>query len=182
METSMAFERLLIRVHGQQNGYQTAGQFGNPRARNDWLRKTYKLMLKDVDAIDAASRQKQMLMRDLQAAIDGLSSSNNPTWEMTFSLISACARFLGYDYGGARVSTPSYWQTAGQKFTQSVVEKTEQELDKVKDDALTIRAKLCADLHSKGTDTFTIALALNTSEYQVKKLIREGRRNSSLKA
>jgi hypothetical protein len=34
---------------------------------------------------------------------------------------------------------------------------------------------MCVDLRSKGVDTFTIALALNISEGQVKKMIREGK-------
>ena len=98
---------------------------------------------------------------------------------MTFSLISACARFLGYDYNGARVNTPSYWQSSDQRFNQSIFEKTGHEHEKVKEDAIMIRARICADLHANGTDTYCIALALNTSENQVKKLIREGKRNLS---
>ena len=77
MDTSLVFERLMSKVHGNK-AYQIAGHFANPTTRNDWLRKTFKLMLKEVDNIDTTSRQKQMLMRDLQAAIDSLSPSNNP--------------------------------------------------------------------------------------------------------
>ena len=95
---------------------------------------------------------------------------------MIFSLISACARFLGHDYSGARVNTPSYWQSSDQSFTQHIFESAEHKFENIKEDAVTIRAKICVDLRANGTDTFTIALALNTSEHQVKKLIREGRR------
>lgn len=168
----MAFERLMTQILGQK-AYQSAGQFANPTTRNDWFRKTFKLMLKEVDEIDTTSRQKQMLMRDLQAAIDSLSDSRDPSWEMMFSLVSACARFLGHDYSGARVNTPSYWQSPDQRFTQAIFEKAEHELEHTKEDAVTIRAKICRELRANGTDTFTIALVLNTSEYQVKKLIRE---------
>ena len=169
---SMAFERLMTQILGQK-AYQSAGQFANPTTRNDWLRKTFKLMLKEVDEIDTTARQKKMLMRDLQAAINGLSKSRDPSWEMIFPLISACARFLGHDYSGARVNTPSYWQSSNQRFTQFIFESAEHSFENVKEDAVTIRTKICCDLRANGTDTFTIALALNTSEYQVKKLIRE---------
>jgi len=179
MDTSLAFERLMSKIHGRK-AYQIAGQFANPMMRNDWFRKTFKLMLKDIENIDTTSRQKQMLMRDLHAVIDGLPRSNDPSWETIFPLISACARFLGYDYSGARVNTPSYWQCSDQRITQSIFEKTEHKYEKVKDDAITIRARICADLHAEGTDTFAIALALNTSENQVKKLIRERKRKSIL--
>ncbi len=171
----MAFELLMARILGQK-AYQSAGQFANPTTRNDWLRKTFNLMLKEIDEIDTTSRHKQMLMRDLQAAIDGLSISHDPSWEMIFSLISACARFLGHDYSGARVNTPSYWQSSDQRFTQLIFESAEHKFENIKEDAVTIRAKICVDLRANGTDTFTIALALNTSEHQVKKLIREGSR------
>jgi hypothetical protein len=174
MNTSLAFERLMSKIHGRK-ACQIAGQFANPTTRNEWLRTTFRLMLKEVDNIDTTSRQKQMLMRDFQAAIDGLPKSYDPSWEMIFPLISACARFLGYDYSGARVNTPSYWQSSGQKFSQSIFEKGEDEFRETKEDAVTIRAKMCVDLRSKGVDTFTIALALNISEGQVKKMIREGK-------
>jgi hypothetical protein len=169
----MAFERLMIGILGQKEAYQSAGQFTNPTTRDDWFRRMFKLMLKEVDKIDTTSRQKQMLMRDLQAAIDGLSGSRDPSWEVMFSLISACARFLGYDYSGARVNTPCYWQSPDQRFTQVIFENVERKFEHTKEDAVTIRAKICRELRANGTDTFTIALVLNTSEYQVKKLIRE---------
>lgn len=172
MGISMAFERLMTRILGQE-AYQSAGQFANPATRNDWFRKTFKLMLKEVDEIDTTSRQKQMLMRDLQAANDSLSDSRDPSWDMMFSLVSACAGFLGHDYSGARVNTPSYWQSPKQRFTQAIFEQAEHELDHTKQDAVTIRARICHELRANGTDTYTIALVLNTSEYQVKKLIRE---------
>jgi hypothetical protein len=172
MDISMAFELLMIQIYGQKEAYQSAGQFANPTTRDDWFRKTLKLMLKEVDQIDTTSRQKKMLMRDLQAAIDGLSGSRDPSWKVMFSLVSACARFLGHDYSGARVNTPFYWQSPDQRFTQAIFENAERKFEHTKDDAVTIRAKICRDLRAKGTDTFTIALALNTSEYQVKKLIR----------
>ncbi len=162
----------MTQILGQQ-AYQSAGQFANPATRNDWFRKTFKLMLKEIDEIDTTSRQKQMLMRDLQAAIDSLSDSRDPSWDMMFSLVSACARFLGHDYSGSRVNTPSYWQSPDQRFTQAIFEQAEHELDHTKQDAVTIRARICRELRANGTDTFTIALVLNTSEYQVKKLIRE---------
>jgi DNA-binding CsgD family transcriptional regulator len=177
MDTSLAFERLMSKIHGRK-ACQIAGQFANPTTRTEWLRTTFRLMQKEVDNIDTTSRQKQMLMRDFQAAIDGLPKSYDPSWEMIFPLISACARFLGYDYSGARVNMPSYWQSSGQKFTQSIFEKGEKgedEFRETKEDAVTIRARMCVDLRSKGVDTFTIALALNISEGQVKKMIREGK-------
>jgi hypothetical protein len=118
MDMSMAFERLMTQILGQK-AYQSAGQFANPTTRDDWFRKTFKLMLKEVDKIDITSRQKQMLMRDLQAAIDGLSGLRDPSWEVMFSLVSACARFLGHDYSGARVNTPCYWQSPDQRFTKN---------------------------------------------------------------
>ena len=173
MDISMAFERLMTQVLGQKEAYQSAGQFANPTTRDDWFRKTFKLMLKEVDKIDTTSRQKQMLMRDLQAAIDGLSGSRDPNWEVMFSLVSACAGFLGHDYSGARVNTPCYWQSPDQRFTQAIFENAERKFEGTKEDAVTIRAKICRELRANGTDTFTIALVLNTSEYQVKKLIRE---------
>ena len=80
MDISMAFERLMTQILGQKEAYQSAGQFANPTTRDDWFRKTFKLMLKEVDKIDTTSRQKQMLMRDLQAAIDGLSGSRAKQW------------------------------------------------------------------------------------------------------
>jgi hypothetical protein len=172
MDMSMAFERLMTQILGQK-AYQSAGQFANPTTRDDWFRKTFKLMLKEVDKIDTTSRQKQMLMRDLHAAIDGLSGSRDPSWEVMFSLVSACARFLGHNYSGARVNTPCYWQSPDQRFTQAIFENAERKFEHTKEDAVTIRAKICRELRANGTDTFTIALVLNTSEYQVKKLIRE---------
>lgn len=178
MDTSLAFERLMSKVHGHK-AYKIAGEFANPTTRNDWLRKTFKLMLKDIEKIDTTSRHKQMLMRDLQAAIDGLPKSYDPSWEMVFPLISVCARFLGYDYSGARVNMPSYWHSSDQKFTQTIFEKGEDQFEETKEDAVTIRARMCIDLRAKGIDTFTIALALNTSEYQVKRMIREARAKGS---
>jgi hypothetical protein len=57
----------MSKIHGRK-ACQIAGQFANPTTRNEWLRTTFRLMLKEVDNIDTSSRQKQMLMRDFLVA------------------------------------------------------------------------------------------------------------------
>ena len=112
-------------------------------------------------------------MVDTQDAINAIPKQTEPTWEFALSLLSLCSRFLGYDYLGYRTNTPMYFQSDNQRFTQNLIECDEDAFRNMERDAITVRAQVCIDLKSQGVDTFTIALALNTSEYQIKKIIRE---------
>ena len=172
MPQSMQFEITMRQIFGDK-AYLIAGQFGNSEARNSWLRKALKRTLERINEIDTTSRHKRMLMIDTQDAIKAISKQVEPTWELVFSLMSLCFRFLGYDYLGYRTNTPIYSQSSDQRFTQALLEGGEDVFRGADQDAITIRARVCLDLKKQGIDTFTIALALNASEYHIKKIIRE---------
>lgn len=151
-----------------------AGQANIPEYRNKWLRKAVDKMLKMVDSIDTTSRHKERLVSDLNSIRSSFSRAADPTWPLVFRFFSLCGRLLGFDFLGSRINTPVYHQEYNQYYTELIKSGGDVMQDYYdKKNFISIRRRLVHELKKEGLNDFQIAMVLNTSEYQVKKLRNE---------
>lgn len=174
MDVAMDFEHTMRLLFGEK-AYHIADLHGSSTGRREWLSKTVRHLVRDVDALDTTNRHKEMLMSELEAISDILAHSDDASWNLIYRLFRLALRLLGYDYSrGARCHTPTYWQSAGQHLNSVVFEGGDIMQDYYdKKSAITVRRSVVLGLKAKGLDDYKIALVLNTTEYQVKKLRRE---------
>jgi hypothetical protein len=173
-ETTKDFEIAMLQFFGPK-AHQISDLATSPSSRNHWFRKALRAMQKDIATIDTTVRHKEMLMADVRKIEMELKGLKNPTWSVIFSFLSLCSRFLGYDYcEGIRLHTLCYHQTRDQNFRRRLLEcDNSVDVHNSELNAISVRKRLAQDLKEDGINTFTIALILNISEYQVKKLLRD---------
>ncbi len=165
------FEMCMSQFFGKKAN-NIGSKANNKTARKQWLLKATKAMLKRADKIETTTRHKQMLMYEIEYLSKKIKKVNEASWEVIFCLFSLCSYLFGYDYcRGGIYNTPTYHQSKGQYYTVKIFEGGDVMQDYYdKKDAISVRKKLINDLKEAGYDDFKIALILNTTEYQVKKL------------
>ncbi|MHB8765330.1 MAG: hypothetical protein ACYDA8_13505 [Deferrisomatales bacterium] len=173
MDRPMLFE-LTARLFYGDKAYQIAGQEANPAHRRQWLAKIAKTIIKRLDAVETSPRHKQLLMGEAERFHDEARSAKGDPWDLVYSLVRICGRLLGYDFvRGARVHTLAYWQNKDQYYTTSILsgaDALQDYYDRL--NTISVRQRVIAFLKAEGLDDFKIALAMNTTEYEIKKLRR----------
>ena len=170
----MEFENTLRLVFGDL-AYQSAGEEGNPVARRKRLRDLCRCLARHISALDTTEHHREMLLGEIDRFQAALKATREPSWRMIYTLLRFAARLLGYDYqSGVRPYTPIYERTENQRFTAALLDRKEGRtfFYSMKNNAIAIRREIAQSLKKKGLDDFVIALVLNTSEYQVKKMRR----------
>ncbi len=167
----MKFE-MTMRLFFGNKAYHIAGQERTAKYRAEWLAKIGKVLLKHIDEIDTTPRHKQMLMAEAESFQKEARLAKADPWNLVYVLVRLCGRFLGYDsMRGAKVHTPTYHQDCEQYYTVAMRQGGDTMQDYYdKKDAISTRRSVVELLKTQGLDDFKIALVLNTSEYEVKKL------------
>lgn len=174
MDLGMDFEVTMRLVFGDK-AYHIAGQNFDTKARSQWLRRWVKALLRDAMRIDTTARHKQRIGHALERVAKSIDRSSEPTWGLVFALLRLVSILFGRDFvKGARCHTPVYFQTSDQRVTVDILTGGDamQDYYDLKD-AISVRAEVVKSLKEQGYDDFKIGLVLNTSEYEVKKLLRE---------
>jgi hypothetical protein len=172
MDTEMIFEHVMGLYFGEK-AYQIAGQANTPKYRREWLMKVIRVIMKTIDAIDTTPRHKRVMMSDVEAIKDAIGKCDEPSWALVYRLIALVGRLLGFFARGCQCHSPTYFQTPDQYFTTDLL--TGGDGSKVyedKKDAVSVRKDLIKFLKEKGLSDFKVALVLNTTEYEVKKLLK----------
>ena len=169
----MEFETTMRLVFGDK-AYHIADFHGSAGGRREWLTKVLREFTNDIDKLDTTVRHKQMLMGEIEA-ISALLKEDDPSWSLVYRFLRLISRLLGYDYvQGAKCHSLAYWQTTGQNLNTVVFEGGDVMQDYYdKKNAIALRRSVVNSLKAQGLNDYKIALVLNTSEYQVKKLRRE---------
>jgi hypothetical protein len=170
LDYSMHFEHTMMQFFGDK-AYQIAGQASNLRSVREWLEKAVRKMMKDVIKIETTVRHRKMLSWELESLQKNLRQLDNPL-PLICTLFSLSSRLLGYDYcKGGSYHTPVYHQTPGQYYTVKIWEGGDVMQNYYdKKDIVSVKQEIIKDLKNKGYDDFKMALALNVSEYEIKKL------------
>lgn len=165
------FERTMSLFFGDK-AYNIASEESSIRYRKEWLGRAAKRIIKRVNELDTTTRHKQLLMVESEKFLAATKSRKPDPWNLVYRLLRLCGRLLGFDfYRGSIVHTPVYHQTAGQHFTSIILAGGDAMQDYYdRKDAISIRKKVIENLKKEGFDHFKIALILNTTEYEVKKL------------
>lgn len=149
--------------------------------RREWLQKLIKKIEKLVATdLDVSESQRAILMRDLDRLKDILKNKRKSESMFLDGILLFCGHLLGFvsSARGAICYSLVSWQNKGQHFTEQallcgdVLQATRKESNEVKD-AISVRGQIIKELREKGFDDYKIALVLNISEYQVKKIARE---------
>lgn len=175
---SLDFEYTLALLFGDE-AYQTASFAKNDKFRTKWLRRAVKRMLKDVNSLDTTQRHKEMLVLNLQRIDRHLIKGNN-IWEIVYSLFNLSIRFLGYDYHKAqRLITPTYFQTKQQDFwANRYVGEDWQKYEEKRANFIAKRMSIILLLKKEGYSDFEVSQIFNTTEYDIKKSLRELRKSN----
>lgn len=180
MGRAMDFEITMRLLFGDR-AYHIADLELNQKHRRDWLQKSIKKLRKQVDKVDTTIRHKELLSAELEKIAELLKGCIEPSWDLTYGLFRLVFRLLGYDYvKGSRCYTPTYWRSIEQHYTSVILDggdAMQHYYDQ--QNALTIRRTIVEQLVAKELDTYTIALVLNTTEYEVKRL-RSGKLQANL--
>ncbi|MBA3753225.1 MAG: hypothetical protein H0X01_03625 [Nitrospira sp.] len=174
---AMNFETTLMMFFGVKE-YQTAGQHNAPKHRRAGLRKILRVVMKSVDKIETTTRHRQALMANAESVYEALRATEHPSWGFAYYLIALIGRLLGYySNKGTRPFTPSFWQTEMQAFTSALADgpETEREFRNEKTDAAAVRQGVVQLLKERGLSDFKVALIMNTTEYEVKRLLMQSK-------
>ena len=171
MSRHMEFEMTFRLLFGGRVKY-TEGQQQNPKLRTAWLRKSLDRIETKLIELDTTERHKQMLLGELEAARDSVSPKSDSEWPLVYSLLRLVSRLLGYDFvRGANCHTLTYWQSVPQNLNSVVFQGGDIMQDYYdKKNAIAVRKEVVMHLKASGLSDYRIALVLNTSEYEVKKL------------
>lgn len=184
MDEPMIFEKMTKLFLGN-SAYQIAGTVHCYRERKKWLLRIVKKMKKMVLETETSEAHKQRLMRALEELDNIIRVRKESDVQMHFlidRLLLLIGHFLGLIpslRGGARIYSLVYWQDKDQRSTEKIVlQKDDLQPMHEQQDAISVRSQIIKELKDKGFDYFKIALVLNISEYQVKKINKELQRRS----
>ena len=171
MTRHMQFEFTFRLLFGDQAKY-IEGQELNPKSRAKWLKKSIDRIEREILALDTTERHKQMLLGEIEAARGSVINKVESGWPMVYSLLRLTSRLLGYDFlRGAKCHTATYWQSVSQNLNSVVFQGGDIMQDYYdKNNAIAVRKQVVAYLKNQGLSDYRIALVINTTEYEVKKL------------
>lgn len=171
MDRPMWFE-LTVRLFLGDKAYQIAGQEGNEKYRKEWLQKVAKVIMKWIDELDTTTGHQKVLAAEAENFFNAVKSRTLAPWSLIYILLRLCGRLLGFDFiRGSILHTPTYHQTNDQYYTTHILEGGDPMQDYYdRKDTISVRRRLVEQLKDEGFTDFKIALVLNTTEYQVKKL------------
>ena len=167
----MLFET-TIRTFLGNKAYHIAGQVHIEKHRKEWYRKALKKIIAKVQDIDTSIKHKEQLAHWSERALDVLGEKKFREIEFTLYLLRLTGALLGFaGVRGANVATLMYYQTSQQYYTEVISDGGDVMQDYYdQKNSVSIRKKLVAQLKEEGFSDFKIALILNTTEFQVKKL------------
>lgn len=170
MTRHMEFEMTFRLLFGGRAKY-IEGQQVNPKSRAAWLRKSLDRIERELNNLDTTVRHKQMLLGELEAARDSAQAKSESGWPLVYSLLRLVIRLLGYDFvRGAKCHTATYWQSVPQNLNSVVFQGGDIMQDYYDKNAIAVRKDVVMHLKAQGLPDYRIALVLNTTEYEIKKL------------
>lgn len=164
-----------IRTFLGDEAYHIAGQVHNEKHRKEWYRKALKKIIAKIQDIDTSTKHKEQLALWSERALDVLRDRNFRETEFALYLLRLTGALLGFvGVRGANIATPMYYQTPEQHYTEVILGGGDAMQDYYdQKNSVSVRRKIILQLKEEGLSDFQISLALNISEYQVKKLRNE---------
>ena len=175
MDDGMIFEN-AVRLFLGQSAHGIAGLEQDPKAVRKELRKVLRAIKKQLNSLETDPEHKEKLMWAANAVAEELRIRKEAPTVTVYWLFKLVGQLLGYDYqDGKQYRTLEYFRTPLQYYEANLRRGGDIE-DSFKDEtnAISIRKEIVHNLKERGLSDFNISLALNTSEYEVRKLRWKG--------
>ena len=176
MNISLYYEHVMGLFLGEK-AYQCAGEEGNEKARNERLNKVAKVMLKRIDKIDTTNGHKEKLLFGAEKFFKATKGKDISAKNLLYNLLWLCGGLLGFESNGrinAITHTLVYWQDKNQQMTSNILKGNDDSQEyEDKKYIFNTRIKIIKKLKEEGLTYYKIALIFNTTEYQIKKIIKE---------
>ena len=171
-EYGMDFESCMRRVFGD-DAVQIASGCLDDSFRQMWVKKLLKQLIRDAQDIDSHQKHREHISAMLEILLKRGWTGNKASWSIVFKLLSIIADLLGYAGArGTRAFTPMYCQSLQTHLDIGNATGKADELLEEFASAARNRAEVVKYLKEKGLTDFDVAMALKTTEYEVKKLKR----------
>jgi DNA-binding CsgD family transcriptional regulator len=164
----MLFEITMQMFFGQ-DVCNIASQVGNEKHRKEWYRKVLRKIIKETQKIDTSTNHKESIAHWSESALKVLSERHFNETKFCLYLLGLVGSLLGFVAAG---TAPVYLRTFSTEAMSRGIDMTELMRD-YNNNSITVRRRIINQLKEEGLDDFQIALVLNTSEYQVKKLRKQ---------
>jgi len=171
------FFEMTIRSFLGDKAFHIAGQAHSIKDRKQWYKKVLKTIIRDIQQIDTNTRHKEQLAAVSEIALRMLNERKFNETSFTLYLLRLIAGLLGLrGVRPCRVATPAYFQTPNQHFTEQILDgrQSHKESQAQEQNSIAMRKRIVSQLNSEGLNDYQVSLVLNISEYQVKKLKKEG--------
>lgn len=169
-EYGMEFEHCMRRVFGDE-AYHIAGSCLDDNFRNGWVKKFLRKLIRDVQDLDTTQEHREYVSAHLQSLLKEKWTDDKASWRLVFDILIVLAELMGYSgLDGERVYSPAYWQSLKTHVDIGNAHGKFDQLEKEFISAARHRADVVFFLKDKGLTDFEVAMALKTSEYEVKKL------------
>ena len=176
MSVGYYFEQVMGLFLGKK-AYGCAGEEGNERARNERLNKVAKVIPKRIDKLDTTARHKEKLLLGAEKFFEATKGKDISTKNLLYNLLWLCGGLLGFEFNGrinAITHSLFYWQNKNQYITSNIIEGNDDSQEyEDKKYIFNTRKKIINKLKEEGFTYFKIAIIFNTTEYQIKKIIKE---------
>ena len=166
----MQFEFCMRRVFGDEARH-IAGSCLDANFRKEWVERFLKKLIRDVQDLDTTQAHREHVSARLQGLLKETWAGDEAPWQIVFEALMVLAELMGYSGPhGERPYTPMYWQSMETHLEIGNARGKCEELQKEYFSAAGYRVDVVRFLKEKGLTDFDVAMALKTSEYEVKKL------------
>lgn len=166
----MAFEICMRRVFGDEADH-IAGSCLDEEYRGEWVSRLLKQLIRDAQELDTAQKHKERISYLLEALQKQNWKGDDASWGLVFDLLALATELFGYEgIRGHRPYTPMYWQELQTHLDIGNERGQTEHLVQEFQSAAARRVEVVRYLKDQGLNDFEVAMALKTSEYEVKKL------------
>jgi GNAT superfamily N-acetyltransferase len=169
-EYGMEFETCMRRVFGDEASY-IASSCLNEEYRGQWVSRLLKQLIRDAQDLDTTQKHRERISYLLEALRKTDWKGDDASWGLVFDLLALTAELLGYEgIKGHRTYIPMYWQELQTQLDIGNERGQGERLVQEFHSAAARRVQVVCYLKNQGLNDFEVAMALKTSENEVKKL------------
>lgn len=166
----MEFETCMRRVFGDEADH-IASSCLNDEYRVEWVCRLLKHLIRDVQDLDTTQKHRERISYLLEALQKQKWKGNDASWALVFDLLALVAELLGYEgIKGHRTYIPLYWQEMQKHLDIGNERGQGEQLMQEFQSAAAWRVQVVRYLKEEGLTDFEVAMALKTSEQEIKKL------------
>jgi hypothetical protein len=172
-EYGTEFEFCMRCVFGDE-AYQIAGSCLNDDYRSQWVERFLKKLISNAQELDTTQKHRERISYLLEALKKQNWKGEDASWAIVFDLLATIAELLGYEgVKGHRTYLPMYWQEMQTHLDVGNERGQGEQLQQQFMSAAARRVEILRYLKNQGITDFEVAMAMKTSESEVKKLKKQ---------